>query len=51
MYLASAGYCVDVVERRPHPGQLEVDKQRTYLIGLGEACSLQHFICARRDAA
>jgi hypothetical protein len=40
MYLASAGYVVDVVERRysrPHPGQLEGDKQRTYLIGLGEA--------------
>jgi len=36
MYLAAAGYQVDVVERRGHPGQLEVDKRRTYLIGLGE---------------
>lgn len=37
MYLAAAGYQVDVVERRGHPGQLEVDKRRTYLIGLGES--------------
>ena len=36
MYLAAAGYKVDVVERRGHPAQLEVDKKRTYLIGLGE---------------
>lgn len=37
MYLASAGYQVDVVERRGHPGEVEVDKRRTFLIGLGEA--------------
>lgn len=36
MYLAAAGYHVDVLERRGHPGKLEVDKRRTYLIGLGE---------------
>jgi phytoene dehydrogenase-like protein len=36
MYLASAGYQVDVLERRGHPGQLETDKRRTYLIGLGK---------------
>jgi hypothetical protein len=39
MYLASAGYQVDVLERRGHPAEMEVDKKRTYLIGLGEVTS------------
>jgi hypothetical protein len=39
MYLAAAGYQVDVLERRGHPGEMEVDKKRTYLIGLGENTS------------
>jgi hypothetical protein len=36
MFLASAGYQVEVLERRGHPAEMEVDKKRTYLIGLGE---------------
>lgn len=36
MYLAKAGYRVHVIERRGHPGQVEADIKRTYLIGLGE---------------
>lgn len=36
MYLARSGYRVHVIERRGHPGQVEADIKRTYLIGLGE---------------
>ena len=39
MFLASAGYQVDVLETRGHPAEMEVDKKRTYLIGLGEAAA------------
>lgn len=40
MHLAAAGYQVDVVERRGHPAEMETDKRRTYLIGLGECCDI-----------
>ena len=35
MHLAGAGYSVDVLERRGHPGHAVADMKRTYLIGLG----------------
>lgn len=45
MFLASAGYQVDVLERRGHPADMEVDKKRTYLIGLGEAAAAAELSC------
>lgn len=36
LYLAADGYRVHVLERRGHPAEMEADKKRTYLIGLGE---------------
>ncbi len=36
MYLAKSGYRVYVLERRGHPGTVEADIKRTYLIGLGK---------------
>ncbi|KAF8058421.1 kmo [Scenedesmus sp. PABB004] len=36
MFLADAGFRVHVLERRGHPGRVEADRRRTYLIGLGE---------------
>jgi 2-polyprenyl-6-methoxyphenol hydroxylase-like FAD-dependent oxidoreductase len=41
MHLCKAGFRVDVVERRAHPGSVAADKRRTFLIGLGALGGLQ----------